>query len=276
MISKRVVCSDSFKSLSTGAQALFTQLVLEADDDGFVASVNGVITSNKKYKRSFFNELIDKRFVLAFDSGVCVIKHWLIMNSIRKDRYRQTVYQKELGMLDIEPNLAYTEKAKEYDFGNQMATKWQPMVATSKDKISKDKISKDKDLRERAGEDRIYQSLEEEKVVKRYQQFNPSWDLSVSKERLSSFLTKHTFEDFEEAMKRAAKSNYLTGKKGGPVMKLDWVLEEDNYLSVISGKYDSWEEEVEKAPRSFDASEFFERAVAKGRSNLGSYFKDDV
>lgn len=273
MIGKQVVGSDAFKNLSTGAQALYAQLVLEADDDGFIASANSVIASNKRYKRSFFNELVSERFVLVFSSGVCVIKHWLIMNSIRKDRYRPTAYQKERENLVVKPNLSYTEKAKKEDFGNQMATnlatKWQPTGCISKENKSKENINKI-DLRVRAGEDLIDLSSDQMKILEIYMIFNPTYLGDIPAEKSLSFLDRHTLDDFSEAIRRAEKSGYLTGKTGAPKMKLDWILEEDNFLSVLSGKYDSWEEEPEKAPSSFDAEEFFRKAVAKGRTSLES------
>lgn len=272
MIGKQVVGSDAFKKLSTGAQALYMQLVLEADDDGFVANVNSVIASNKRYRRSFLNELVLERFILSFSSGVVAIKHWLIMNSIRKDRYKPTAYQKELKTLVIKPNLSYTEISKDKNLvihsGNQMATICQPFGSVSKDKISKDKIIKI-DPRAHTREDRIYLTPEEEKIVEMYQRFNPSWNDSIQQESLALFLGKHTIEDFEKVLERAKRSNYLTGKTGGPVMKLDWVLDEGNYLSVMSGKYDSWEGDSNDGPKSFDPEEFFQRAVSRGLGKLG-------
>jgi hypothetical protein len=81
---------------------------MTADDDGFV--------SPRKVMRMIgasaddLKVLILKRFIISFDSGVVVIKHWLISNTIREDRYHETTYKKELANLTKNEFGAYTEK----------------------------------------------------------------------------------------------------------------------------------------------------------------------
>lgn len=78
--------------------------------------------------------LLGKRFILPFQSGVVVIKHWLIHNTIRKDRYKETRYVDEKRSLFIKENSAYTDLATNgKPIGNQMA----PQVKLSKAKLSK-------------------------------------------------------------------------------------------------------------------------------------------
>jgi len=78
-----------------------------ADDDGFV--------SPKKIMRMIaagdddLKVLKSKRFVLPFESGVVVIKHWLIHNLIRADCYKETLYKTEKSKLGLNENGAYTE-----------------------------------------------------------------------------------------------------------------------------------------------------------------------
>jgi len=40
-----------------------------------------------------------KKFILPFESGICVILQWRIHNYIQKDRYNKTLYQNEINML---------------------------------------------------------------------------------------------------------------------------------------------------------------------------------
>ena len=79
--------------------------------------------------------LLSKRFVLGFDNGIVVIKHWKMNNLIRKDRYKKTVYQDEFKMLDTKENNSYTE----------LATNGQPMVnqMATQDSIGKVRLGKD-------------------------------------------------------------------------------------------------------------------------------------
>ena len=82
--------------------------------------------------------LATKRFILTFESGIVVIKHWLIHNTIRMDRFNETSYQLEKKLLKLKENKSYTEIDKEWQpNGNQMA----PQVKLSKVKLSKDILS---------------------------------------------------------------------------------------------------------------------------------------
>lgn len=107
MFSQQITESDSFLDMPLSAQALYFHLGMSADDDGFVNSprrVQRVIGANEDDLKL----LIAKNFVIAFDTGVVVIKHWKINNAIRNDRYTPTVYADEMAMLYEKPNRAYT------------------------------------------------------------------------------------------------------------------------------------------------------------------------
>jgi hypothetical protein len=53
--------------------------------------------------------LIAKRYVLVFESGVLVIKHWKIHNYIQSDRFKPTLYKEERALLAVKDNKSYTE-----------------------------------------------------------------------------------------------------------------------------------------------------------------------
>lgn len=110
MFAKTIIDSDAFLDMPLSAQALYFHLSMRADDDGF-------INNPKKIQRMVGASdddcklLILKRFILTFESGVIVIKHWRIHNYIQKDRYRETVYLQEKSSLYLNENNAYTEDA---------------------------------------------------------------------------------------------------------------------------------------------------------------------
>lgn len=107
MFSPSIVESDAFLDMPASSQALYFHLGMYADDDGFV--------NPKKIMRLMgaadddIKVLISKRFVLPFECGVVVIKHWLIHNLIRTDLYKETQYKKEKSLLGLNDNGAYTE-----------------------------------------------------------------------------------------------------------------------------------------------------------------------
>lgn len=106
MISKKVVCQDSFISLSDKARLVYYSLLTEADDDGFIGNTRVVLSLNNANKKSI-DALCDKGFLIRFSSGVTVIRHWKIHNLIQKDRYKKTIYLEELASLEYDICGAY-------------------------------------------------------------------------------------------------------------------------------------------------------------------------
>ena len=108
MFAKTIIDSDAFLDMPLSAQALYFHLSLRADDDGFVNNprkIQRMIGAND----DDIKLLIAKQFIIPFDSGIVVIKHWKIHNYIQKDRYRPTSYKEERAMLSLEGNGVYTE-----------------------------------------------------------------------------------------------------------------------------------------------------------------------
>ena len=121
MFSLSIVDSDAFLDMPLSSQALYFHLSMRADDDGFV-------NNPKRLQRLIgagdddLKLLIAKRFILIFDSGIIVIKHWKMNNYIRNDRYTPTMYQNELDSLEIKSNGSYTEKSNGIPLVYQMDT----------------------------------------------------------------------------------------------------------------------------------------------------------
>lgn len=126
MFAKSVVCNDSFLDLSHAAQALYLQLGVSADDDGFVDSPRTIMRMTS-CKQEHLNELEEKGFIISFPSGVIVQRHWKQNNQIRPDRYTKTAYQEEFSRLIEDRNgcyLASKEGCQPND--NQTGTTCQP------------------------------------------------------------------------------------------------------------------------------------------------------
>ena len=106
MFSLEVVDTDTFLDLPASSQNLYFHLGMRADDDGFVSSPKR-ITAMVNCSGDDLKLLIAKRFVIPFESGVCVIKDWRINNYIQKDRYHQTRYLDEKQHLLVEDSGSY-------------------------------------------------------------------------------------------------------------------------------------------------------------------------
>lgn len=111
MFAKTIVTSDAFLDMPATSRSLYMLLCVLADDDGFVNAPRSIMRMSGATEDDM-KLLITKRFVLAFESGVIVIKHWKIHNLIQKDRYKETKYLDEKATLALDENNAYTEASQ--------------------------------------------------------------------------------------------------------------------------------------------------------------------
>mgnify|MGYP007022124248 CR=1 FL=1 len=93
--------------------------------------------------------LMAKNFLIPFESGIVVIKHWRIHNFIRNDRYKETVYQEEKALLTLKENNVYTVGTSDgMTVGIPNGYQMEPQYRLGKDILDKDSIgevSKGKD-----------------------------------------------------------------------------------------------------------------------------------
>ena len=142
MFAKTIVLSDAFLDMPMSARCLYFTLGMFADDDGFVNSPRGIMrqcgASDDDIK-----VLLAKKFLLSFESGVIVIKHWRINNYLQKDRYTPTKYLTEKATLTLDENNAYrgTKAIPETMYTQDMYTQ----DRLGKDRLGKDSTGKDID-----------------------------------------------------------------------------------------------------------------------------------
>ena len=136
MFAKTIIDSDAFLDMPLSTQALYFHLSMRADDDGF-------INNTKKVQRMLgcsdddMKILLSKNFVIPFDTGVCVIKHWKIHNLIQKDRYKPTIYGEHKSQITLKDNNVYTLDT----VCIQDVSSLEPQVSIGKDSIELDNNS---------------------------------------------------------------------------------------------------------------------------------------
>ena len=135
MMSKKITDTDAFLEMPLSTQALYFHFIQNADDDGFVGSPNSIIRKIGA-NRNDYDLLIAKKFVITFETGICVIKHWRIHNYIQSDRYTPTTYLQEKSMLLVEENKAYSD-TKCIQVGYNMDTQY----SIDKNRIEKNSIN---------------------------------------------------------------------------------------------------------------------------------------
>lgn len=107
MFAKTIIDSDMFLEMPLSAQALYFHLSMRADDEGFLNNAKKIMRSVGANQNDY-DLLVAKRFIIQFDDGICVIKHWRVHNYIRSDRFKPTMYQDQKSMLTIKDNNAYS------------------------------------------------------------------------------------------------------------------------------------------------------------------------
>lgn len=143
MFAKTIVTSDAFLDMPPTARSLYMLLCVMADDDGFVNAPRSIMRMSGATEDDM-KLLIAKRFVLTFQSGVVVIKHWRIHNLIQKDRYKETKYLEEKAMLALDENNAYTEAdSAVYPECIQDVSKPEPQVRLGKESLGKGSTGED-------------------------------------------------------------------------------------------------------------------------------------
>ena len=163
MFAKTIVLSDAFLDMPLSARCLYFTLGMLADDDGFINSPKSIMRQCGASEDDL-RVLLSKKFVLAFDSGVIVIKHWRINNYLRQDRHTDTKYVEEMEKLVINDNGSYSYGIP---LANQLPTTCPSggIPSIGKDSIGKDSIDIVEYLNEKSGKNFRYSSKKTKDLI---------------------------------------------------------------------------------------------------------------
>lgn len=234
MFAKTIIDSDAFLDMPLSTQALYFHLSMRADDDGF-------INNPKKIQRMVgcgdddLKLLIAKNFIIPFESGIVVIKHWKIHNYIQKDRYKETVYQEEKALLALKDNKSYTLELT-------------PQIEQKAECIQNVYTLETQD---RLGKDRVRDSIGKDREIVNYQLVADMYnDTCVSfprvtklsdkrKRAIKARLKTYSMDDFKTLFQKAEGSSFLKGSNGRNwSANFDWLIEDGNMAKVLDGNYD--------------------------------------
>ena len=239
MFAKKIIDSDAFLDMPLSTQSLYFHLSMRADDEGF-------INNPKRIQRMIGASdddcklLIAKGFILVFETGVIVIKHWKIHNYIQKDRFKPTICSEEKKEIVTEEDGTYTQCTRNgYDSDTQV-------------RIGKVRIGKVNSIEPPKGVEKIPPDMEESKPLKRF----TAPTIEEVKEYCSERKNRVDAERFV---------NYYTanGWKVGKNPMKDWKAAVRTWERNDSGKPKAAETE-----HSFDLDDFFNSAVDKTRRQV--------
>ena len=265
MFDKIITNDDNFLEMPNSTQALYFHLSMNADDDGFVNNWKSImkITGTKEDDLKI---LISKSYLIPFDSGILVIKHWRINNYLRGDRYRPTQFQKEFNMLENHENKAY-----------QLKSEWSTIGIPL---VNPDKIRIEKNREEENSIEDTKMSLKTDKIDKmslktdnlssndslaiasptptenKKEVFNNFLNiyneectnlpkcLKITEKRkvaINKFLKEKIDEEvFREICIKANQSNFLIGENDRNwKADFDFVTRSDKAMQILEGKYEN-------------------------------------
>lgn len=140
MFAKTIIDSDAFLEMPITSQLLYFHLSMRADDDGFVNKPKSIMRMIGG-KEDDVKVLFAKKFLIPFESGVVVIKHWKIHNYIRKDTYTETKYKEEKSLLETDENSAYRLTVTDpLQLRDEFVTGTSTQVRLGKESIGKESI----------------------------------------------------------------------------------------------------------------------------------------
>ena len=256
MFTQKIVDSDAFLDMPLSTQSLYFHLNMRADDDGF-------INNPKKIQRMIgasdddLKLLIAKRFVLAFENGVVVIKHWRMHNLLRKDRYNPTQYIEQRETLLLKDNGSYTEKTSEQSC-NQLATTWQP---DGNQLATQERIGEESIVKESKGEGNGDEFCKQ--VADLFNSLCPSLPpvknlTKIRKNKILKLLNtfSNDIDDYKILFAKVEKSDFLKGENNRKwSASFDWLIEDQNITKVIEGNYDNKPKQKKNSRYDFDAFE---------------------
>ena len=234
MFAKTIVLSDEFLDMPMSARCLYFTMGMLADDDGFVNAPRSIM---RQCGASIddMKVLLAKRYVIEFDSGIIVIKHWRINNYLQGDRTQPTKYIEEMNKLTIKDNRAYSLKD---EYKNECI---QSSVYTDKNSIDKNRIEESSIEKKRGGFARPTLQEVKDHVIEKGYRFDPEAFFSfyesngwkVGKNPMKSWKDACTTWEKREGSS-AAKSKKLSDMSNDKVTPLS--LEDRQRLKGAMGK----------------------------------------
>ena len=264
MFTMKIVDTDAFLDMPLSTQCLYFHLNMRADDDGFIGNpkrIEKIIGANDDDLKL----LIAKRFVILFDDGVIVIKHWRMHNTLSRDRYIETSYTDEKKKLLLKDNGSYSltngnsiDDTRLIERSNRQTQK-RRKIDEQKTQSDKD-IGLDKDLeldldteldkdKEKDINDLIVSkdTIRQTDVQRIIDEWNTLEEFGITpvkrmtpkrEQAVKARIRQNHMDDILEAIENIRHSSFLQGQnKNGWMVTFDWFLKPGNFAKVFERQY---------------------------------------
>lgn len=264
MFTMKIVDTDAFLDMPLSTQCLYFHLNMRADDDGFIGNpkrIEKIIGANDDDLKL----LIAKRFVILFDDGVIVIKHWRMHNTLFRDRYIETSYTDEKKKLLLKDNGSYSltngnsiDDTKLIERSNRQTQKRRKIderkthsdkdIGLDKDleldldtELDKDKEKDINDLivsKDTIRQTDVQRIIDEWNTLEEFG-INPVKRMTSKREQaVKARIRQNHMDDILEAIENIRHSSFLQGQnKEGWMITFDWFLKPGNFAKVFEGNY---------------------------------------
>lgn len=264
MFTMKIVDTDAFLDMPLSTQCLYFHLNMRADDDGFIGNpkrIEKIIGANDDDLKL----LIAKRFVILFDDGVIVIKHWRMHNTLSRDRYIETSYTDEKKKLLLKDNGSYSltngnsiDDTKLIERSNRQTQKRRKIderkthsdkdIGLDKDleldldtELDKDKEKDINDLivsKDTIRQTDVQRIIDEWNTLEEFG-INPVKRMTSKREQaVKARIRQNHMDDILEAIENIRHSSFLQGQnKNGWMVTFDWFLKPGNFAKVFEGQY---------------------------------------
>lgn len=264
MFTMKIVDTDAFLDMPLSTQCLYFHLNMRADDDGFIGNpkrIEKIIGANDDDLKL----LIAKRFVILFDDGVIVIKHWRMHNTLSRDRYIETSYTDEKKKLLLKDNGSYSltngnsiDDTKLIERSNRQTQKRRKIderkthsdkdIGLDKDleldldtELDKDK---EKDINDLIVSKDTIRQTDVQRIIDEWNTLaefgiNPVKRMTSKREQaVKARIRQNHMDDILEAIENIRHSSFLQGQnKEGWMITFDWFLKPGNFSKVFEGNY---------------------------------------
>lgn len=245
MFNMKIVDSDAFLDMPLSAQCLYFHLNMRADDDGFVGNpkrITRLINANDDDLKL----LLMKKFILAFDSGVIVIKHWRMHNTLSSRAYTETAYLEEKSSLLLKKNKSYS-LSEGAPIDDSALIESQSKAGSESECIKNaflmqgDKI-REEENRDISISDEIDCCTDVQRVVNAWNAIGLQKIVRLDPESKRGQMLRKRIKDYGvdqivAAIESIPESDFLMGKKKDFKATFDWFIKPNNFPKVLEGNY---------------------------------------
>lgn len=244
MFSLSVTDTDQFLEMPITSRLLYYELGMRADDDGFIDDWKKILKFTGLAEDDM-KILMAKDFVIPFESGIIVIKHWRLNNYIRNDRHHPTTHQKELSQLYVDNDIYELESTGNTEMlpgGCQVA--YRDKNRLDKNRLDKNSIYTPSEVKASSGD---VAKASKHKYGKYKHVLLKDQELQTLKEDFSNWEELIDFlDEYIEMKGYKAKSHYLCIRK--------WVVDAVKQDHIRKGKYEAtptWKAESDNSWEEF-------------------------